>query len=129
VIPGVFGIDVASVVLLIALKYVELYLIQLIHGLPASPVVLLLATFVDLIGMTINVFFFAVIIRALLSWFSPYGIRHTPAGSLLASLTEPLLRPARRLIPPVGGLDLSPLVVLVVLQIAQLALNHFLRGP
>jgi len=57
----------------------------------------------------------------------PYGVRQNPAGDLLVSLTEPLMRPARRLIPPVSGLDLSPIVVLVTLQLLQLALAHLLR--
>ena len=68
-----------------------------------------------------------VLLRVILSWFMPYGMRQNPAGDLLVSLTEPLMRPARRLIPAVGGLDLSPIVVLVGRQLLQLALAHLLR--
>jgi YggT family protein len=77
--------------------------------------------------LTLNVYFFAVLLRVILSWVMPYGLHRNPAGDLLASLTEPLMRPARRLIPAVGGLDLSPIVVLVALQLLQLALAHLLR--
>jgi YggT family protein len=129
VIPGFFGIDFASLILLIAVKCLEIYLLRLIDGLDVPLLALVVAAALELVRLTLNVFFFAVIIRALLSWFSPYGIRHNPVGNLLVGLTEPLLGPARRLIPPVGGLDLSPIVVLVALQIALLALNHLTRFP
>jgi len=88
---------------------------------------LVLAAVVSLVRLVINVYFYAVLLRVILSWFMPYGMRQNPAGDLLVSLTEPLMRPARRLIPAVGGLDRSPIVVLVGLQRLQLALAHLLR--
>lgn len=126
-IPGLFGIDVASLVLLLTLKCLELFLISWLIGHAPELLPLLLAAVVSLVRLTINVYFYAVLLRVILSWFMPYGMRHNPAGDLLASLTEPLMRPARRLIPAVGGLDLSPIVVLVGLQLLQLALAHLLR--
>jgi YggT family protein len=63
----------------------------------------------------------AVIAYALLSWVAPGT--YSPASRLLAALCEPLLAPVRRFLPPLGGLDLSPLVVLVLLQAAQLLLR------
>lgn len=129
VIPGFFGIDLASVVLLLALKLLELYLLFTLAGYAASPAGLLLSAAVELVRLTLQVYFFAIIVRVLLSWFNPYGVHRNPAGNLLVSLTEPLLAPARRLIPPLGGgLDLSPVAVLLLLQLAQLALSHLLRA-
>lgn len=126
-IPGLFGIDVASLVLLLTLKCLELFLISWLIGHAPELLPLLLAAVVSLVRLTINVYFYAVLLRVILSWFMPYGMRHNPAGDLLASLTEPLMRPARRLIPAVGGLDLSPIIVLIILQLMQLALAHLLR--
>jgi YggT family protein len=128
VIPGLFGIDLASIVLLLALKCAEVYLLSLLGGHGATPPAILFTAIVDLVRFTVEVFFFAIILRVLLSWLNPYGLSHNPAGSLLVSLTEPLLRPARRLIPPIGGLDLSPIVVLVALQLLLLAFTHLLRA-
>jgi YggT family protein len=127
IIPGLFGIDLASLVLLFTLQCLEVFLISLLNG--SSPVLLslVLAAVMDLVQLTLNIYFFAILLRVILSWFMPYGMQHNPAGGLLVSLTEPLMRPARRLIPPVGGLDLSPIVVLVGLQLLQLALAHLLR--
>ena len=127
IIPGLFGIDIASLVLLLTLKCLELLLISWLIGHAPDLLPLLLAAVLSLAQLTINVYFYAVLLRVILSWFMPYGMRHNPAGDLLASLTEPLMRPARRLIPAVGGLDLSPIVVLVGLQLLQLALAHLLR--
>lgn len=127
VIPGLFGIDIASLVLLLVLKCLEMSIVFWLGGYTLDLLPLLLAAVVDLLRLTINVYFYAVLLRVILSWFMPYGMHHNPAGNLLASLTEPLMRPARRLIPAVGGLDLSPIVVLVGLQLLQLALAHLLR--
>lgn len=127
VIPGMYGIDVASLVLLVALKGLEVFLIFSLGGYALEPLPVIIAAAVGLLRLTINIFFYAVLLRVILSWFMPYGMHQNPAGGLLVSLTEPLMRPARRLIPPVGGLDLSPIVVLVALQLLQLALSHLLR--
>lgn len=133
VIPGLFGIDLASIVLLVALQCLEFYLIVLISNAGSdiprsfSFTGLLLAAVIELVRLTIYVFLFAVLIRAVLSWVSPYAGRGNPATALLVSLTEPLLRPARRLLPPMQGLDLSPVVVMAALGLALLALKHLIR--
>jgi YggT family protein len=73
---------------------------------------------VQLLDLLFNVYFFAIIIRAVLSWVNPGS--YNPAVSLLYSLTEPLLRIGRRLLPPVGGIDLSPLIPLIGIQLAKM---------
>ena len=60
-------------------------------------------------------------IYVLLSWFGP-GMNN-PAGSILWSINEPLLRPVRRVLPPQAGLDFSPLVVILLLQVAGIVLS------
>jgi YggT family protein len=127
IIPGLFGIDVAALVLLFVLKCLEMFIIFALGDYTPDLLPLALAAVVSLVRLAINVYFYAVLLRVILSWFMPYGMRQNPAGDLLVSLTEPLMRPARRLIPAVGGLDLSPIVVLVGLQLLQLALAHLLR--
>ena len=127
IIPGLMGIDLASLVLLLALQLLEVYVLSWLNNLAVTLLPLVVASLVSLVRLTINVYFYAILLRVILSWFMPYGMRQNPAGDLLVSLTEPLMRPARRLIPAVGGLDLSPIVVLVGLQLLQLALAHLLR--
>jgi len=66
------------------------------------------------------VFIYAVFARAILSWINP-GSFHA-ASSILVSLTEPLLSTCRKIIPDLGGIDLSPLAVLMLLQLAKMVL-------
>ena len=70
----------------------------------------------------LDLYTWVIIIRALISWVSPDP--YNPLVRMLATATEPLLRPLRRVLPPLGGLDLSALVVLVLLQVALMVLAH-----
>ena len=125
-IPGLFGVDMAAVVLLLALQILEIYVIAWFQGAsPAAGGVVVIAV-AQLIEFTVYVFIVAILIRIILSWVNPYGTRH-PVGDLLHSLTEPLLAPARRLIPPIGGLDLSPIAVFVLLQLTLILIVRPLR--
>ncbi|MGH8224602.1 MAG: YggT family protein, partial [Gammaproteobacteria bacterium] len=67
-----------------------------------------------LLAVLINLYIFTILIQALMSWLNPG--RYNPIAALLWRMNEPLLRPVRRLLPPLGGFDLSPLVVIVVLE-------------
>ncbi len=116
IIPGVAGMDIASLVLLLIVIIVELLLLSLITTLPMPSVIGLLAlALVEMLKLTINVFMFSVIILAILSWVSPGS--YNPVANLLYQITAPLMRPARRILPPMSGLDLSPLFVIVILYL------------
>lgn len=117
-IPGLWGIDLASVVLLLGLEGVKLYLLYSLHGVTAKPLGILVLSVAELLYLTFGVFLFALVVRAVLSWIAPHT--YNPATSLLISLSEPLLRPARRVIPPVSGLDLSFIVVFILLYLARI---------
>lgn len=118
VIPGLFGVDLASVLLLLALQMAELALIGLLINQGWHLSGLLLLAVADLIALLLNVFLFSILIQVILSWVRPG--EHNPLTALLYSLNEPLLAPARRMLPPMAGLDLSPIIVLVVLQLASM---------
>jgi YggT family protein len=125
VIPGLFGVDLASVVLMVVLELAAVWLIALIWAAPFTWGGLLAAALVELVDLTFLVFLVAIFVQAILSWINPGS--YNPVSSLLAGLTEPLLRPARRLIPPVSGFDLSPLVVLIALQVVRMLVMPLLR--
>lgn len=120
-IPGLFGIDLAAVVLLLALQMLEIYLLTWFGGGTASFASVLVFAIARLVEFTVYVYIVAILIRVVISWVNPYGMRN-PLGDLLYSLTEPMLAPARRLIPPIAGLDLSPIAVLVLLQLTLILL-------
>lgn len=118
-IPGVAGIDMASVLLLLVVIIAELLLLSVVRSLPIPGVVGLIAlAAVEGLKLLINVYLFSIIILAILSWVNPGG--YNPAATLLYQVTGPLMRPARRLIRPMGGLDLSPMLVIIVLYLAIL---------
>lgn len=124
-IPGLFGIDLASVVLLFALKLLELYLTAVLSGFASTAFGLMaVLTLASLIKLTLYVFIVTILVRVVVSWVNPQGLRFNPAMTLLLSLTEPVLRPARRLLPPFSGVDLSPIAVLVLLQLLVMLIDH-----
>ena len=119
------GIDVAAVILLVALQFGELWIIAGLLGQRASVSALLVFSIAELVQLGLHIFLFSILIEVILSWISPGA--HNPLTSVLHSLNRPLLAPARRLIAPIGGLDLSPIVVMVALQFASILLVSPLR--
>lgn len=121
IIPGFFGLDLAAILLAFALQCVEVVLISWISGVPLSPVILIVSV-IHLLLLVINIYTFAIIVRALMSWVNPNP--YHPLVILLTQLTEPLTRPVRRWIPSISGIDLSPLAVLIVLQIISIFIRN-----
>jgi YggT family protein len=118
IIPGFGGLDTAALVFMIVLKFIELWLVTGLLGMSPQIGGLAILSIADLLGLLITVFIFAILIQVIISWVNP-GM-YNPVMGLLHSLTEPLLAPARRVIPPISGLDLSPIVVIIVLQLASM---------
>ena len=124
IIPGYRGLDLAAVVLAFALQLVEVVLVALLFGRALGVGGLLLLTVMELLKLLINIYLWGVIIQAVLSWINPDP--YHPAARVLAQLTAPLLRPARRWLPPISGVDLSPMLVVVALIFVSLLLQDFL---
>lgn len=112
-IPGLWGIDLASIVFLLILAVLKVYLVAFMGGLTPKFAGALVFAIGELLQTTVYVFMVAVVIRVVMSWIGPRS--YHPVMGLLHSLTEPVMGPARRLLPPFGGLDLSPIVVFIVL--------------
>ncbi len=116
-IPSAGKIDTSSLVLMLALQLLSLILISLLRGMPLAIWPLLVLSVRELVALALNVFLFSIFIQVIISWVNPGT--YNPVVSLLYSLTEPVLRPCRRLLPPISGLDLSPLVALIAIQLAK----------
>jgi YggT family protein len=82
-----------------------------------------LENFISILGEVIVI---AIIARALLSWFMPAD--SGPFGRMLADVTDPVLRPVRRIMPPIGGLDLSPIVAIILVQVLTNFLSQAVSG-
>ncbi len=124
IVPGYRGLDLAAVVLAFALQLIEVLLVALLFGRPLGVGGLLLLTVMELLKLLINIYLWGIIIQAVLSWVNP-DPRH-PAARVLSQLTAPLLRPARRVLPPISGVDLAPMLVVVALIFVSLLLQDVL---
>ena len=120
-IPGYRGLDLASLVLAFVLQLVEMSLITLLISPSPSVGGVLLLTVAELLKLLINIYLWGIVIQEILSWVNP-DTRH-PAARVLAQLTDPVLRPVRNRLPPVSGIDLSPMVVVVGLIFISLLLQ------
>ena len=119
-IPGFMGIDFAAVMLMLVLKMIEMMIILFLQDFSINFLGLVVLSIADLLKLVINVFFFTILIQVVISWINPGA--YNPAVSLLYSINEPLLGRARRLIPPVSGFDLSPIIVIIALQLLSILL-------
>ena len=115
VVPGLWGIDFAAVVLLIVLEGARIGITALLIGQFPQLAGGLVLSIAELLKLAVYVMVFSIFIRALLSWIS-MGRSH-PMLQLLLSFTEPLMAPARRILPAMGGLDLSPIIVFIALML------------
>ncbi len=125
IIPSVSGLDIASLVLAWLVITLEQLAILAIGGLGFQPTAASLLAIPELLSLTINIFLFAILIGVIISWINPGS--YNPVIGLIHSLTEPLLAPVRRRMPDMGGLDLSPMVVMVGLVVLEMLLVPPLR--
>jgi len=119
-VPSIGKIDTSSLVLVLSLQMLADFSILLLKGVTINIGALTILSITQLISLLINVFIFAVFARALLSWMNPGAFN--AAESILATLTEPLLDICRKVIPNLGGMDLSPLAALLLLQLAKMVI-------
>ena len=119
VVPGFFGIDIASIILALLLQMATMTLLMLVKGNGLPPILLLLAySAYELVSLVLNIYLFSLIVIVIVSWIAPGG--HNPAVALLSSITEPLLRPIRNTLPSTGGLDFSVMVALLIIYILKI---------
>jgi YggT family protein len=124
IIPSVGQIDTASIVLMLAVKLLELWLLTLVRSVPFSLLTMLIIAIFQILELIIYIFIFSIIIQAIMSWISPEAHYYrNPVASVLYSLNEPLLRPVRRVLPQLGMIDLSPLVVIIGLNVMLIVLK------
>ncbi len=124
IIPGFGGLDLASLALAILVQLVLMVLVILIAG--ANPATvglqLLVWAIIAVTSLFLKIFFFAMIISVILSWVAPGS--YNPGAQLVNQICEPLLAPFRRLLPNLGGLDISPIFAFIALNL----LDRFVIG-
>jgi len=117
IIPGVLGVDMAALVLMLAITFVKFVVLLSLSGHKFSMLGLLVLSIADLVDTAIKVFLFTIFVQIILSWLNPASGGMNPMMNLLHTLNEPLLSRARRIIKPIQGFDLSPILPLLGLQL------------
>lgn len=120
IIPTVGVWDLATIVLALIVSVGKFVALSALLGYPMIWSDLLIVGFLGAISQFLQLLFWIVIIRALLSWFAQ---GYNPMMAILVQLTEPFLAPIRRIIPPIGGLDLSVLVLVVAIQAVRILIG------
>jgi len=114
VLPPIGRVDTATLLVALLIQCAAVTLIVFLYGMPVVPLWLAIATVIKLVVLFIHLFAFAIIIRVVLSWVAPNQVN--PASQIIDALSEPVMAPFRRIIPSVGGMDISPIFVIIGLM-------------
>jgi YggT family protein len=120
IVPPIGRLDTATVLVAFIIQYITILLVLLILGRTAGFAAIAVTAIVNLALLTLRLFVFAIIIRVILSWVAPGG--YNPAIAIIHTMTDRILQPFRRAIPPMGGLDLSPLFAIILLMAATIVI-------
>ncbi len=121
ILPSIGRIDTATVLVAFLVQAITVVAVLLIMGIPVLPKFVVIASIFELLTLSLRMFTFAIILRIVLSWIAPNT--YNPATALLADLTDPILRPLRRYIPPIGGFDVSPIFAIILLGALSILLE------
>lgn len=113
-IPNLGRLNLSAVVLLYVIQLIGLVILMLISGRAPDPLLLAVLALMRLVRMVLVLYMILILVGVILSWVG-HGVRH-PIVPLIFQLTEPVLAPIRRVLPNLGGLDLSPLVAIIGIQ-------------
>lgn len=126
-IPGFYGVDVASLVLALLLQWVAGQLIYWVAGQGLlNPLIIIPMGLIGILKMLVQIYFVGMIIYIIASWIAPFS--HNPALVLVRQLVEPAMAPLRKIIPPMGPIDISPIFFFLILNLFNQFLIPALAG-
>jgi len=121
--PRAGRFDMSSLLLALIVKGLTLFLLFTVAGVQFNIIQLLIYSVAGLVSAILTIYFWAVLGSVIISWIAPQT--YHPAPQLLMQLTEPLFALCRKVIPPIGGLDLSPIAIFLIIQLLQSQLRAF----
>ena len=127
VIPPIGRLDTATVIVAFALQYLTVLVILTISGVTAEIAPIAITALVDLVLLSLRLFTFAIFIHIILSWVAPGT--YNPATAFISMLVEPVLRPFRKLMPPIVGLDISPMFAIIGLMALSILIGSYKPFP
>lgn len=123
ILPPLWSIDSASLLCALIVQAIGITLLaQLYFGLLPNPAQILLWSVLGLCGALLNIYFVAIIASIIMSWVAQGS--YNPAVQLLQQITEPVMAPFRKLLPNMGGLDFSPILVFLLINVLEVILRH-----
>lgn len=119
VIPGFGGIDMSALLLALLVQVAAICLVFLLVGQSVPNFLFVLGwSVIGLMAMVLKIYFFALIVMIILSWIAPQS--YNPGAVLVHQLTDPITRQARNIIPAIGGLDLSPIFIFILINVLEI---------
>jgi YggT family protein len=119
-IPAAGGVDLPTLIVMVLLEAALIWTMFALVSVTVAPVAFVLYVVLRLISTTLYLYMLSIFLYVILSWIAPGG--YHPVGRMLADLNEPLLWPLRRILPPIAGLDLAPMLAIILIIAARMAL-------
>ncbi len=120
-------LDTSTILVAFALEFLLVLVLLALRGLNVGTLPIAITAILELAIQSLNLFFFVILIKVVLSWVAPQN--YNPIIALLNTMAEPVLSPFRRIIPAIGGFDISPIIVIVLLKAAEIILQTYRPIP
>jgi YggT family protein len=127
IIPPIGRLDTSTILVAYVLEFLLILALLALRGLHVETLPIAITAILELAILSLNLFFFVILIKIILSWVAPQN--YNPMTVLLNTMAEPVLRPFRRIVPAVGGFDVSPIFAIVLLKAAEIVLQSYRPIP
>ena len=127
VVPPIGRLDTSTIMVAYVLEFLLVLVLLAIRGLSVDTLPVAITAVFELAILSLNLFFFVILIKVILSWVAPHN--YNPITALLNTMAEPVLRPFRRIVPAVGGFDISPIFAIILLKATEIVLQTYKPIP
>ena len=127
IIPPIGRLDTSTILVAYILEFLLILALLALRGLRVETLPIAITAILELAILSLNLFFFVILIKIILSWVAPQN--YNPMTVMLNTMAEPVLRPFRRIVPAVGGFDISPIFAIVLLKAAEIVLQSYRPIP
>jgi YggT family protein len=126
-VPAIGRVDTATVLVAFTIEYLLILLLLTLSRITPEFLPIAITAIMDLAVLSLNMFFFVILIKIIMSWVAPNN--YNPVTAMLTTISEPVLRPFRRMLPPIGGIDISPIFAIVIIQAGIIILQTYKPLP
>ncbi|MCH8336763.1 MAG: YggT family protein, partial [Proteobacteria bacterium] len=120
-------LDTSTILVAYILEFLLVLVLLALRGLHVGTLPIAITAILELAIQSLNLFFIVILIKVVLSWVAPQN--YNPMTALLNTMAEPVLSPFRRIVPAIGGFDISPIFAIVLLKAAEIVLQTYRPIP